>query len=95
MATLTVRFDPIEYTQKLRSVGVSQEQAEIQAQTIEKVINEIENNQELVNKKDLSEFKLETKRDLAELKLELIKWIIGTGVAGVVAIAGLLKFMVH
>lgn len=42
------------------------------------------NNQDLV-----------TKRDLAELKLELIKWMLGIGVGGILAIAGMLKFMVH
>ncbi len=40
-----------------------------------------------------------TKQDLRELELrlknELIRWILGTGMAGVVAIAGLLKLMVH
>lgn len=82
MAGLASRFDPIEYAKQLRSAGVSQEQADIQAQAIETVINDIVSNQELV-----------TKRDLAELKLELIKWMIGTGIAGVLAIAGLIKYI--
>ena len=84
MNTIATRFDPIDYAKQLRSVGVSQEQADVQAQTIERVINDIASNQDLV-----------TKRDLAELKLELIKWMLGIGVAGILAIAGLLKFMVH
>ena len=54
----------------------------MQAQAIGKVINDIVTNQELI-----------TKRDLAELKLELIKWMIGTGIAGVLAIAGLIKYI--
>lgn len=82
MAGLASRFDPIEYAKQLRSAGVSQEQADIQAQAIETVINDIVSNQELV-----------TKRDLAELKLELIKCMIGTGIAGVLAIAGLIKYI--
>jgi hypothetical protein len=82
MAGLASRFDPIEYAKQLRNAGVSQEQADIQAQAIETVINDIVSNQELV-----------TKRDLAELKLELIKWMIGTGIAGVLAIAGLIKYI--
>ena len=34
-------FDPIDYTKQLRNVGVSQEQADIQTQAIEKIINNI------------------------------------------------------
>lgn len=81
-----MRFDPIEYAKQLRNAGVTQEQADIQAQTIETVINDIVTNQELVTKNDL-------KKDLAELKLELIKWVLGTGVATVVALAGIIKFI--
>ncbi|WP_158649343.1 hypothetical protein [Aquella oligotrophica] len=51
------------------------------AQAIETVINDIVSNQELVTKRDL------------ELKLELIKWMIGTGIAEVLAIAGLIKYI--
>lgn len=87
MTSIMVKFDPIEYAKQLRNVGVSQEQADIQAQTIETVISDIANNQELVTKNDL-------KKDLAEMKLELIKWILGTGVATVIALAGLIK-LVH
>lgn len=36
---------------------------------------------------------LVTTRDLAELKLELLKCILGTGIAVVLAIAGLLKYL--
>ncbi len=82
MAVLTASFDPIEYAKQLRNVGVSQEQADVQAQTIERVINDISKNQNLV-----------TKQDLAELKLELIKWMLGIGIAGILALAGLLKYI--
>ncbi len=36
---------------------------------------------------------LVTKQDLAELKLELIKWMLGIGIAGVLTIAGLLTYI--
>lgn len=86
MTALMVKFDPIEYAKQLRNAGVSQEQADIQAQTIETLISDITNNQELVTKNDL-------KKDLAEMKLELIKWTLGTGVATVLALTGLIKFI--
>lgn len=87
MSILAIKFDPIEYAKQLRSVGVSQEQADVQAQTIERVIDEIVTQQDLVTKTDL-------KKELAELKLELIKWILGTGVSTTLALFGLLK-LVH
>ena len=80
----TLKFDPIDYARQLRSVGVSQDQADIQAQTIEKIISDIATSQDLV-----------TKRDLVELKLELIKWMLGIGVAGIVSVAGILKYKIH
>jgi acid phosphatase family membrane protein YuiD len=79
---MALKFDPIEYTKLLRSVGVSQDQADVQAQAIEKVINNLVESQDLV-----------TKKDLAELKLELIKWILGTGVGTVLALVGIVKFI--
>jgi len=102
MHTLATRFDPIDYARQLRGAGVSQEQADIQAQTIEKVINDIANNQDLATKQDLLVIKndiLLTKQELQleieRLRNELIKWMLGIGVGGILAIAGLLKFMIH
>lgn len=86
MSVLSLKFDPIDYARQLRSVGVSQEQADIHAQTMERVFDEVLTHQDLVTKKDL-------KKDLAELKLELIKWTLGTGVATIITLAGLLKYM--
>lgn len=82
MAALATKFDPINYARQLRQAGVSQEQADIQAQTIELVINDIITNQEIV-----------TKKDIAELKLELIKWILGTGVATILSLVSIIKFI--
>ena len=58
----------------------------MQAQAIETVINDIVSNQELVTKSDLLVA-------LKELEIKLIKWVIGTGIAGVLAIAGLIKYI--
>jgi hypothetical protein len=82
--TMAMKFDPVKYIQDARKIGFSQDQAEFNTQEFERVINTVITNQEFG-----------TKRDLAELKLELIKWMLGIGTAGVLAIAGLLKFMIH
>ena len=72
MTTATFnRFDPIEYAKQLRSVGVSQEQADIQAQTIERVIVDVlqqskQESKELFNSKELA-----TKGDILRLEKEI------------------------
>jgi len=53
---------------------------------IEMIINDITTNQELVTKSDLLVA-------LKELEIKLIKWVIRTRIAGVLAIAGLLKYI--
>jgi hypothetical protein len=91
------QFDPIEYAQQLRGAGVSQEQADIQAQAFERVINDVSNNRDLVTQNDLIMTKNELLVATKELELKLIKWllgtVLGTGFAILIAIAGLLKYM--
>lgn len=86
MTVRIMKFDPIHYARQLRAAGVSQEQADVQAQAMELIISDIVTNQDLVTKKDLEKV-------VAELKFELVKWILGAGVATIIALAGLLKFI--
>lgn len=95
MVTLTAKFDPVDYIREAKKTGFSQELAEFTAQTIEKIIIDISNNQDLVTKQDLLLTKQELQLEIAKLRNELIKWLAGTGVAEILAIAGLLKFMIH
>lgn len=55
---------------------------------MEKVIEQVTNNQGVVTNEKLQ-------IALKELEIRLIKWLVGTGIAGILAIAGLLKFMLH
>lgn len=84
MSPAVDKFDPVKYIKDARRIGFTQEQAEFHAQDLEHIIEVISNDRELV-----------TKRDLAELKLELIKWMLGIGVSGILAITGILKLIVH
>lgn len=76
----------IDYIQKLKEAKFTDEQIT----AIATIATDLEDKQknETATKQDLRELEL-------RLKNELIRWILGTGVAGVVAIAGLLKLMVH
>ncbi|WP_395947034.1 hypothetical protein [Caedibacter taeniospiralis] len=88
MATFILRFDPIEYARKLRGAGMTQDQADIQAQELERLVeqqNEVlqekfeqhartiqDNSQKLSN---LEAKELATKGDLREVELCLLKEI--------------------
>jgi mevalonate kinase len=104
MTIIAAKFDLIEYTKQLCKVGVSQEQANVQAQAMEKAIetavaiNKEELHPEnLATKKDLlfvkQELKLvkqELKTDIALLRTELIKWILGTSASvGILSITAM------
>lgn len=58
-------FDTHAYIKKMKAVGFSEEQAEVQAETVADLINE-----RLVTKADLD-------LRIAELKTELVKWMLG------------------
>lgn len=105
------RFDVVEYIKKLRSVGVSQEVAEVQGQELEHLIDDVLNqarqdskeafdNKELSTKGDIRELKgdireleLRLQKEIALIEAKLVKWVLGTGAATILALAGLLKYM--
>lgn len=70
-------FDTYEYVKKLKSVGVTEQQAEVQAEALKNVI----------------EHELTTKRDLKELEIRLIRWVTGVALAQVAVIGALLKLL--
>ena len=91
MSTIAQHFSSIDYIKRLRGADFSQAQAEVLAKENEQlIVNILEQAYHEVEQKDLA-----TKLDLKEQELRLIKWITGTGLAGIIAIAGLLKFMIH
>ncbi len=70
-------FDTLAYAKKLKAAGVSDEQAEVQAEALKDIVNT-----ELV-----------TKRDLTEAKIEIIKWVAGMLVAQAAIVATLVKLL--
>lgn len=69
----TAIFDTHAYIKRMKAVGFTEEQAEVQAETVADLINE-----RLVTKADLD-------LRIAELKTELVKWMLGIA-AGQVAL---------
>jgi folate-dependent phosphoribosylglycinamide formyltransferase PurN len=80
-----ITFDTLAYSKKLRSVGFTEQQAEVaaeaQKETIEIVISELET-------RHLND--MATKIDLAEVKADLIRWVVAAGFLQTVLIAALL-----
>jgi hypothetical protein len=63
----------------MKAVGFTEEQAEVQAETVADLINE-----RLVTKADLD-------LRIAELKTELVKWMLGIALGQVALLVALLK----
>ena len=80
-----ITFDTLAYSKKLRSVGFTEQQAEVaaeaQKETIEIVISELE-------ARHLND--MATKIDLAEVKADLIRWVVAAGFLQTALIAALL-----
>ena len=80
-----ITFDTLAYSKKLRSVGFTEQQAEVaaeaQKETIEIVISELET-------RHLND--MATKIDLAEVKPDLIRWVVAAGFLQTALIAALL-----
>ena len=75
MATIT--FDTLSYSKKLKAAGFTEEQTEIQAETLKEILGT----------------ELTTKKDLAETKVEIIKWVGGMLVAQAAIVATLVKLL--
>ena len=76
-----IGFDTYNYVKRLKAVGVSEEQAEVQAEALASLVNE-----QLVTKQYLD-------LRLAELKNDLIKWVAGISAAQAAIIVTLLKLI--
>ena len=74
-------FDTLAYAKKLKAVGFTEEQAEVQASAVADLVNE-----KLVTKADLD-------LKIAELKTELVKWMLGIAAAQVAFLVTLVKLV--
>ena len=100
----TITFDTHEFIKELKSVGFSEEQAEVitnlQKTTINTTLEQAKHNyqlNDLATKRDLKEleFQLESRTKDTELKIveskaELIRWVVGVGLLQTALITALL-----
>ncbi len=103
MSALSMKhFSAVDFMQRLKKANFTDEQAEILAKETEElfsnVIEQVKvefDHKDLATKGDIRESELRLQKEIALIEAKLIKWILGTGIGSILAIAGLLKFMVH
>ncbi|MBF0345706.1 MAG: DUF1640 domain-containing protein [Nitrospirae bacterium] len=86
----TLIFDTHAYVKKLKAVGFTEEQAEVQAEAMSGLIEE-----GLATKRDLKELETSLRRDMKELELRLSIRLGTIMAAGIAAIAVLMKLFPH
>ena len=92
MTNTALMFDTLQYAKKLQKVGVSEAQAEIQAEALKeqnKAINSwVDDN--LATKRDMKEVEIALKRDLKELELRLENKLLVKLGSMIVGVAGIM-----
>ncbi|MBF0153264.1 MAG: DUF1640 domain-containing protein [Magnetococcales bacterium] len=90
--TGAIAFDTHAYVKKLKAVGVSEEQAEVQAETLAELIDD-----KLATKRDLMELEERMKHELhirlGEMKHDLTLRLGGMLVVGITVVATLVKIL--
>jgi len=61
-----ITFDTLAYAKKLKNAGVSEAQAEVQAESLAEIIED-----NLATKRDIKELEINLQRDLKEMELRL------------------------
>jgi len=84
----SITFDTLAYVKKLKSAGVPEKQAEVQAETFAEILEE-----RITTKQDLKELELALRHDLANIKSEIIKWVAGMLLAQAAIVATLVKLL--
>ena len=80
----TITFDKLAYVDKLKSSGVSEEQARAQADALDSALRDT-----VATKQDIAELKLQ----IAEVKTDVMKVVIPLLVAQVAVFAAIVKLL--
>ena len=99
-------FDTLAYAKKLKSVGFTEDQAEIQAEALAEIIDEklatkqdIQDlnkdmkEMEVALKRDIKEMEINLKRDMNECKTHMIIRLGAIQAAGIAIVAALVKLL--
>ena len=95
----TTTFDALGYFEKLKSAGVPEEQAKVQAAAFREfsAIQDENARRELATKMDLAQTEMRLKAELSEkieaAKHEILKWLMGLIVAQTALIVAVLAYV--
>jgi len=81
-------LDTLAYAKKLKAVGFTEEQAEVQAETLAELVDE-----QLATKKDLKELEVTLRRDIKELEMRLTIRLGIMMTAGIAIVATLVRLL--
>lgn len=93
---ITFILDTLDYANKLKGGGFSEQQAETQARALAEILEkQLATKAELTEhenhlRHDIEVMRLELKRDLAEAKADLTRWVVGAGILQTSLIIGVL-----
>jgi len=90
-----IRFDTLDYANKLKEVGFTDKQAEVQAHGLADILNNNLCTKEdlLLVKSELREDMQKVRNEIKEVKIDLIKWTIGLLLAQTGLILTIINFM--
>ena len=84
----TIAFDTLAYAKKLKAVGFTEEQAEVQAEALAEMVNET-----LATKRDLKELEVTLRHDIKELEMHLTIRLGAMLTVAIVIVATLVKLL--
>lgn len=79
----TIAFNVLEYFDKLKAAGFTEEQARVQVDAMQGVVkaHDEANRKGLATKGDLPETELRLEKEIRDVELRLLRWQIGIGFA--------------
>jgi hypothetical protein len=105
---MTVAFDTLKLARRLEAAGFSSKQAQDTAEALGESSTTTVATQadiqglraelretELRPRAEITQTRAELRADIAALRVEMIKWVVGVGVAGVLAIGGMLLGLIR
>ncbi len=92
---VTITFDTLAYSKKLRAVGVPEKQADVQAETFAEIIEDrIATSQDILSlRRDMQEMEMRLKRYIKDVELKLTIKLGAIQAASIAAVAALVKLL--
>ena len=93
--TKAIVFDTLAYAKKLKAVGFTEEQAEVQAEALAEIVEErLATKHDILElKRDVKQLEISLRHEIAKIKADIIMWVAGMLVAQAAIVATLVKLL--